>query len=223
MSRTIRFAGEGPTDFVVLSAILMALGFSDAVLTQVQPPSDQLVGRDDQGRHGGGWRGVLSWAEAVAADHSLDLLLANGLLVIHIDCEVAGEPDFCNRIPERGTDFDSEFVANLVRERLGSQATREARVALMTPSLSTETWVFASLFGSRPGRDLERDEGILAELTQRKPKLVRKQDHRYRKVTKAYRAQAGAISAGWPIARALCTQAEEFTQKLLGHLDRASA
>ncbi len=87
---------EGPTDLDVLRAVLDAhLNGEDYQLTMLQPEGSLYGG--DAGPHGGGWKGVRSWCLEVAAQGGLRAIHALAddvdLLVIHVDGDIAGEPE----------------------------------------------------------------------------------------------------------------------------------
>jgi len=96
---TIGIVAEGPTDHIVLEHVLSALTTTPMTFLTLQPDTSiGLAGAAD--RHGGGWRGVLSWCQAATAESGTIagyLSSAYGpkidFLVIHLDADVASDPD----------------------------------------------------------------------------------------------------------------------------------
>ena len=60
----IHFVVEGPTDYIVLDALVERFLQTDNYIpTQIQPPTSEYA--DHQGPLGGGWRGVLRWCREI--------------------------------------------------------------------------------------------------------------------------------------------------------------
>lgn len=115
----IRLVCEGPTDCEFFRAVLDAtLHGQDYQLTVLQP--DQSLYGGDAGPHGGGWKGVRSWCRDVASAGGVEKVGAITpsvkLLVIHVDADVAAEPE--HRVskpcppPEPTIDAVTEIVLN---------------------------------------------------------------------------------------------------------------
>lgn len=214
---------EGKTDEHALRAALDALlpGVR-FVLTTIQPEASALGG--DAGPHGGGWRGVQGWCqqrvqEAGRLRDSVALREPH-LLILHLDADVAAEPDIgCVRpCPPAAPTVDALRVVLL--GWVGEQEP-PSRVALAVPSWSTEAWFWAALYPDDPitsdgALECRRD---LAEQMVRKPEgLTRRKDGRIRKNTSAYAQHARRLTARWDEVRRLCGSAERFSVELLGAL-----
>ena len=66
MKKTIGIVSEGPTDYMVLKAVIDKISGEENEYRRIQPESDM------KGRYGNGWKGVWRWCKETS---SLDLLM----------------------------------------------------------------------------------------------------------------------------------------------------
>jgi hypothetical protein len=216
----IHVIGEGETDKIVLDAFVEAiLGHGEFVSTLIQPETSAAFG--NAGQYGGGWKGVLAKCREVRERGGIDAggYLANAdILIIHLDGEVAEEPEIACARPCP----PPEDTADALRAAVWSWLDQEpdARVVIAIPMKETEGWVFAALrpqdrlfiLCSEPTPEKgppclecrDKPSGLLAG---GKPRLVisgRKRATKYREVERG-------LVAGWTNARKL-SQAQRFEQ-----------
>lgn len=165
MSEPIRVAVvvEGPTDAIVLEAILSALlPAREIVLNVLQPEGSIAFDSGAFGRMGGGWTGVYRWCRQAAHEGNGSVansaaLFSHDVLVLHVDADVASSTYANGNIadppredlpceepcppPERTTNALRAVIVHW----LGEQECPPG-VVLCTPSKSTEAWVVAAVW-----------------------------------------------------------------------------
>ena len=231
MSEPLRIAAvvEGPTDAIVLQAILRALLPDDAdfVFQTLQPEGSVAFDSASFGGVGAGWVGVYRWSRqsALEGDGSVSAssaLSQYDLLIVHVDADVAGETYASGSIhdapsqdlpceepcpPARKT---TSALRAVVLNWLGEYEC-PLRIVLCTPSKSTEAWVIAAIW---PGNNLVRradwecrpnPEGQLAAL----PRQLR-----FKKRPSDYRRWESTLTAAWPTVSARLTEAARFDEEL---------
>lgn len=215
----VRLVCEGPTDSDVIAAVLDAhLHGREYQLTRLQPDGSLYGG--DAGPHGGGWKGVRGWCRAAAEAGGLEAVGALGpdvdVLVIHVDADVAADPEHGVLRPCPPPDATIEAVEAIVMSWLGV-TTLPARVVLWVPCMATESWVLRGLFPTAPqavsclrveaGPDcIECRAEPAQDLLGRTPKLIVRRRrsrpdgsvvHELKKQRGAYRDAAAALSRSW--------------------------
>ena len=97
MSEPLRIAAvvEGPTDAIVLQAILSALlPDTDFEFQTLQPEGSIAFGSPSFGRTGAGWAGVYRWSRQAACEGEGSVSGSSALSyhdVVHVDADVAGK------------------------------------------------------------------------------------------------------------------------------------
>lgn len=227
--KRIYFVTEGPTDQIVLQALVEQwLGGEEFVPVPVQPPPSAIV-EDPETRLSAGWKGVLAWCAgarpAGRAGRSEALHLAHCLFV-HLDADVAGEPDvkdppFSGPCPPAHPACD--WVRAAIIDRFGGALPPNA--VLCVPAQDLEAWVLCCLHPDVADEfmpiECRAEPGAL--LVQRKPyRLVRRKDGALQKQTGRYREHAGEIAAGWPACAGgeppRCPEAARFEREARARL-----
>jgi hypothetical protein len=220
---------EGPTDRILLEAVLQRLIPGEHRFLPLQPPVTF-------GELGAGWKGVRRWCRQTWQREGLNLAatLASGppldLLVIHLDADVARESD----LQEGEADPIDGVVqpcppASATAARLTAVVCRSLQVdslppvlVLAIPAQDTESWSFAAL---HPGDDLcaradcecirsGRDHPAYRLTLKRYGKLLQRRDGEIKKAERRYREVAPHIAAAWETVCRLCPQAAQFTQDI---------
>ena len=231
MSEPIRIAVavEGPTDAIVLQAILKALLRNiEFQLQTLQPEGSVAFGSAPFGRTGAGWAGVYRWSRQAVVEgggsvSGASVVLNHDMLIVQVDADVAGETYANGNIrnaphddlpceapcppPDRTTNALRGVILNWLGERECPQ-----RIVLCTPSKSIEAWELAAVW---PDNDVirrgdwechSRPEGQLGAL----PRATR-----FRKRPDDYRRKQGEIEEAWPKVSARLTEAARFETELL--------
>ena len=241
MSDTVRVAAavEGPTDAVVLEAVLNAL---KKLLTNIefelqtlQPEGSAAFGSSSS-RTGTGWGGVYRWcrqsAEEGGGSVSGSSVLSNhDLLIIEVDADVAGKTYSSASIrdapsqdlpcsqpcpPASGT---TNALRTVILGWLGERQC-PCRVVLCTPSTNVEAWVIAAVWPTNPmitRGDWEchpNPEGQLGNLPR---------NRRFRKRAGDYRDRQNELTKGWPRVSATLQEAARFQRELLAACPIASS
>lgn len=210
-------ATEGPTDRVVLGAILPRILAREVVLTSLQP-TDESLAFGQGGPAGFGWRGVLGWCDEVRGAgglSSLGALLNADFLVVHLDGDVAREQEISLACPCPPADPTADALRGLLMRRLGMDAP-SPRVVLCVPMDATEAWLVAML---RDEPITECDPKPENRFKGGRPKLL---EQGGKKKTHEYRAHKAAMASGWPRALAL-SQAARFEREVLAARDAHQA
>ena len=234
MSEPVRIAvvAEGPTDVVVLGAVLdCILAETEYELHTLQPEGSVAFGTAPTGRTGSGWGGIYRWARQSAAEGDGSVvdssaLFYHDLLIVHVDADVAGNTytsasihdwpvhDLPCRQPCPPPNETTNALRRVVLRWLGEQQV-PPRVVLCTPSESIEAWVIAAVWRDNPlvlrgNWECRRDpEGQLGAL----PK-----SRRFRKRKSDYIAKKSDITAAWPDVSARLSEACRFTNEFLAAL-----
>lgn len=218
-------ACEGPTDLVLLRAIL-AQYIDDFVIRPLQPQGSLYGG--DNGPHGGGWKGVRGWCRAVARAGGLEAVNALpaevGLLIIHVDADLAGDGEIDVARPCPPVTPTVDAVERVVMAWLDLAAI-PSRVVLCVPSKASEAWLLRALWPSDPasvacasdrrgGECVECHADPARLLAGRRPRLVRFKQGDLRKVKAEYEAQAARFAACWADVVAHCASACRFDARL---------
>ena len=84
MSKVIGIASEGPTDYLVLKAVIDKITGEENRYLSLQPEADMM------GRYGNGWKGVWKWCkETVPLDIIMDSIQPRiDIVVIQMDGDV---------------------------------------------------------------------------------------------------------------------------------------
>ena len=169
MSEPLRIAVavEGPTDAIVLKAILNGLlpGI-DFEFQTLQPEGSMAFDTATSGGTGVGWVGVYRWSRQSASEgggsvSGSSVLSFHDVLIVHVDADIADKTYSsgniqdapCNDLPctkpcpppSSTTNALRTVVLNWLGERRCP-----SRVVLCTPSKNMEAWVVAALWPNNP-------------------------------------------------------------------------
>jgi hypothetical protein len=222
---------EGPTDRLVLEAVISKLLPGDHRFLPLQPQSTL-------GETGAGWKGVKRWCRQTwqSEGSSLETIIASvappiDLLVIHVDAEVAAEYDLQDNDPEplehvaQPCPPVAPTIAGLVQVigRWVRCQPLPPEVVLAIPAQDIENWTFAALFSADAlcvQSDYECTKtGIhrpCYKLTLPKyGKLLHRKGGEIKKPLRRYQTVVEKIAESWPTVCALCPQAQRFTEDTL--------
>ena len=230
MSDPLRIAAavEGPTDTIVLRAILRAVLQTDFDFQTLQPEGSAVFGSSPSSGTGVGWVGVHRWSRQSACEgggsvSGSSALSHHDVLIVHVDADVAGKTyasggirdaprdDLPCEAPCPPPDNTTNALRSVILDWLGEHE-RPSRIVLCTPSKSTEAWVLAAIWPE--GNVVRRDDwecrhnpdGQLAAM----PK-----DRRFGKRPDDYRRRQREITEAWPEVSARLTEAARFEAELL--------
>jgi hypothetical protein len=222
MSDPLRIAlvAEGPTDAVVIEAVLRAiLGQRSFVLNQLQPESSLAFGP-----FGGGWVGVYRWCRQAARrgngqlQHDALVFANYDLLLLHLDADVAGDKYEDGSITALPTDGalpcerpcpPATASTNALRAVLLSwcgEIAEPQQVVICRPSKSTEAWVIAALFPT----DRSVKQGIECYPNPESRLSQQPKAKRIRKTKRDYEDQSKAIEAAWSKVATLTVAGEAY-------------
>lgn len=216
----IGIVAEGPTDIIVLEALLDSLIPGNHRFIELQPlnPPERI----------NGWKGVRDWC--YNRDIEEFMSEANGdpidLLVIQIDADIAEENDLqdgietpvqnvsrpCPPISVTARQLEQVVLGWMKRDRLPDN------VILAIPSQDMENWTFAALF---PEDDLcgkldyecirkGNNRPVYKLTTKAYGKHLKSRGSEIKKNKRAYQKLAPKIVENWKQVRDICSQAEKF-------------
>lgn len=226
---------EGPTDRLVLQAVLNRLLPGDHRYFPLQPPATF-------GEMGTGWKGVRRWCHQTwqLEGSSLEKMLSGDtgpaldMLVIHVDADIATERDL-----QEGDDMPISDVqqpcppiaatVSRLRQVIGRWLQCNhlpQQVILAIPAQDTENWTFAALF---PDDELcARDDYECIKRGRDRPgyrltlkkygKLLQRRDGEIKKPRRRYEQAILQVAANWDTVCRICSQAQRFTQDVQGRL-----
>ena len=228
MSEPLRIAAvvEGPTDSIVLEAIVRSLlAGADFEFQILQPEGSAAFGSN-----GAGWGGVYRWSRQVAEEGGgslsgfLQLPQSQwDLLIIHVDAHVADKTYASANIqsppqndlpcakpcpPPRHT---TDALQTVLLSWLGEE-TCPPKTIFCTPSKTMDAWVLTALFPDNAIFQQEHWEcrsdpaGQLKALPKRNRFPKKPHDHRER---------SQQISQAWPCVSATLTEAARFQEDFL--------
>ena len=231
MSEPLRIAVavEGPTDEIVLKAVLEALlPDTDFEFQTLQPEGSVAFGSAPSSGTGVGWAGVYRWSRQAVSEgggsvSGSSALLNHDLLIVHVDADVAGgtyadgniRDAPCEDLPCEQPCPPPHETTNALRavvlNWLGVHE-RPPRIVLCTPSKSIEAWVLAAICPKNKvvrRHDWEcrpNPEGQFAALPIH---------HRFSKHPDDYRGKQAEITEAWPQVSARLTEAARFEAEFL--------
>ena len=228
MSELLRVAAvvEGPTDEVVLDAVLRALLPHDAEfdLDRLQPEGSVVFGST-----GAGWGGVYRWSRQAAAEgggsvSGSSALAHHDLLIVHVDADVAGKKYSSANIqdgpsdlpcdkpcppPENTTNALRSVVLNWLGERKCPPT-----IVLCTPSKNIEAWVVAAIL---PESSLVKRSDWECRSNPGAQLATLPKDQRFKKSD--YQSIAPTLTQSWPDVSVKLTEAKRFEAEFLAALN----
>ena len=207
----IAVAVEGPTDSIVLEAIVCSLLAGADFEFQTLQPGDSATFRP----HGSGWGGVYRWSRKVVEEGGGSLsgssaLSQCDLLIIHLDADVAGETYTSAKIKSPPQDdlpcekpcpppcHTTDALRTVLLGWLGEQ-TCPPRTILCTPSKTTDAWVLTAIF---PDNDTFQKEDWECHFKPERQLNALPQEKRFSKKKRDYFERSEEISQAWPIMSA---------------------
>jgi len=229
-SLRIALVAEGPTDEVVIRAVLRALLKTPFVLVRLQPEGSAVFGT-----LGSGWGGVYRWCKEVSKKHrhvagSDPLLFNYDALIIHLDADVAGlryeDYDFipdCNdgKLPCQQPCPPPEKTTNALRCVLQSWCDfswPHLKTVVCMPSKSSETWILAALF---PQDKEFIHQGECLPLPENRLKQQPKKN-RIRKCVQHYEDHERNIEASWSAITSKLKEAARFQSDFMTQILKPS-
>ena len=234
MSEPLRIAVvvEGPTDAIVLEAVVSALlPGREFVLDTLQPEGSAAFEDGAFGSTGGGWPGVYRWCRQAAEEGQGTVsgsaaLFSHHVLIVHLDADVAGKTyadgnirdaprdDLPCEEPCPPADGTTNALRAVLMGWLGEQGC-PPRVTLCIPSKSTEAWVVAAVW---PDNDLVQrcdwecrdDPGAQLRVLPRKQRFDKRQSD--------YRRKRSEMERGWQAVSERLAEAARFGEELLGSI-----
>ena len=217
---------EGPTDSIVLEAIVRSL-LADAEFEfqTLQPESSATFGATF-GANGPGWGGVYRWSRQAAEEGGGSLSGSSALsqwdlLIIHVDADVAGKTYASARInsppqndlpcqkpcpPPRQT---TDALRTVLLRWLGEE-TCPPQTILCTPSKTMDAWVLTSIFADNATFQ-QRNWECQPDPAKQLGALPK--GKRFSKTKRHYREKREEISQAWPRVSARLTEAARFGEE----------
>ena len=231
MSEPLRVAAavEGPTDAIVLRAILGALlPDTDFVFQTLQPEGSAAFGSAPSGNTGAGWVGVYRWSRQSACEgggsvSGSSALSNHDVLIVHVDADVAGKTyasgniqdapceDLPCEAPCPPPDETTNALRAVVLNWLGEHE-RPSRIVLCTPSKSIEAWVLAAVW---PEGDVVRRDDWECRPNPKGQLAALPMHRRFGKLPDDYRCKQGDMERAWPEVSARLTEAARFEAEFL--------
>ena len=227
---------EGSTDRLLLKAIIDHIYPGQHTYHDLQPADRG----ETFGERGSGWKGVRRFCFDV--HQQLNNTLSNfivdyafDLLVIHVDADIANESDLQDGIDEPIIDVSQScppVYPTVIKSRQVIMKWLQVeedqlppQVIFAIPAQDSEHWVFATLF---PDDEMckeskyecvhEHHQRPAYKLSlQKYGSIVRRKKGKLKKSILRYRLILPDVVAGWRDACKICTQAQLFTDELLGH------
>ncbi len=226
----VALVAEGPTDLVVVEAILRSvLEDREFVIKQLQPESSVAFGP-----LGGGWSGVYYWCRQSAkrgggrlgGDESWSI--GHDLLILHCDADVAGQdyesagiqPAACDEALPCEKPCPPAYATIAVLRNVvlswGGETTIPPRIVLCIPSKATEAWVVTALCPT----DQEVQKGTAFECHSNPENRLGQQPtaKRFRKRTADYRQRLHVLAKAWPKVASVLGEAKRFQSELIAAL-----
>ena len=225
----VAVAVEGPTDAIVLEAILNALlPDTDFVLQTLQPEESRAFDTSPSGGTGAGWAGVYRWcrqsvSEGDGSVSGSSAMLNHDVLIVQVDADVASKTYDSGGIrnaprndlpceqpcppPSRTTDA----LRAVVLSWLGESNT-PPQVVLSTPSKNIEAWVLAAVW---PDNNLvQRGDWECRRNPEDQLRALPKA-RQFEKSQDDYKDKQEEIESGWRDVAARLAEAGRFEREFL--------
>ena len=229
MSEPLRVAAvvEGPTDTIVLRAIVRAMLPDVDLMFQILQPEGSAALNST----GGGWQGVYHWSRQAAREgggsvSGSSALEHHDLLIVHVDADVADKTYRSANIRDGPSDLPCDepcpppekttnALRSVVLNWLGEQEC-PPRTVLCTPSKSIEAWVLAAIC---PENGLVRQDDWECHLNPEGQLATLPKGQRFKKRPKDYRRKERELEKAWPCVSARLTEAKRFETEFLAALN----
>ncbi len=233
MSEPLRIAMvvEGPTDFIVLDAVISSLLPDREIELQSLQPEFSAAFQVQPGPTGLGWPGVYRWCaqvtnEAQGRVSDSSLFAFHQILVVQVDADVAGMTYQNGWIEDPTGDLPCEkpcppptattdALRQVVLRWLG-EPVAPLRCVLCTPSKSIETWVMAALF---PANKEVAKKNWECRANPESQFATLPKAGRIRKDTEDYRSKRQDILSAWPNVCGKLVEARRFSRELLKQVE----
>ena len=225
----VAVAVEGPTDAIVLEAILNALlPNTEFVLQTLQPEGSLAFDAVPSRGTGVGWVDVYRWCRQSVSEGGGSVsgslaMLHHDVLIVQVDADVASKTYSSGNIrdaprqdlpcdqrcppPGRTTDALRKVVLNWLGE-----SNTHPLVVLSTPSKNIEAWVLAAVW---PDNDLVQQDDWECRHNPEHQLAALPRTRRFRKTQDDYRRKQKDIQNGWPGVSARLTEARRFEAEFL--------
>ncbi|MCY4331361.1 MAG: hypothetical protein OXC96_02395 [Cyanobacteria bacterium MAG CAR1_bin_15] len=240
MSEPLRIAVvvEGPTDSIVLEAIVRSLlAGAEFEFDTLQPAEDSAVFGANFRLHGPGWGGVYRWSRQATekGDGSLSSFSKLSpskwdLLIIHVDADVADKTYAStgiqsppqNDLPCAKPCPPSHHTTDALRKVLLGWLGEEScppQTILCTPSKTMDAWVLTAIF---PDNAIFQQQNWECHPDPAGQLKALPQGQRFSKKIRDYRERNQEISQAWPRVSGTLTEAARFQEEFLHaiHVDR---
>ncbi|MCY4054291.1 MAG: hypothetical protein OXF67_00170 [Cyanobacteria bacterium MAG CAR4_bin_6] len=217
MSEPLRIAVvvEGPTDSIVLEAIVRSLlAGAEFEFDTLQPAEDSAVFGANFRLHGPGWGGVYRWSRQATekSDGSLSSFSKLSpskwdLLIIHVDADVADKT------------YASTGIQSPPQNDLPCAKPCPPQTILCTPSKTMDAWVLTAIF---PDNAIFQQQNWECHPDPAGQLKALPQGQRFSKKIRDYRERNQGISQAWPRVSGTLTEAARFQEEFLHaiHVDR---
>jgi hypothetical protein len=225
---------EGPTDRIMLKAIIMAVCPGEHHFFDLQPAGQS----DSFGEMGTGWKGVRRWCQETWIRSRLeDIIYADpsaplDALIIQLDADVALESDLQEGLGEQidpvyspcpPIDETADHLKHIIASWLQIPFdSLPSQLVFAIPFQDMENWLFAALFPTDAHCDASDYECIKTRnypgylLTLKKyGKILDRDGTTVKKSVVRYRSYASNVKLSWNEVCLICSQAECFHHDLV--------
>ena len=234
MSEPLRVAvaAEGPTDVIVLEAVLESL-LADVEfrLNPLQPEGSAAFGATACGDTGVGWGGVYGWSrqasdEGDGAVSGSSVFDSHDVLIVHVDADVARKTYVTAGIIDAPNDdlpcsrpcppaHDTTNALRAVVLNWLGETSNPPNVVMCTPSMKMDAWVVSAVWPENPL--VHRDDWECRADPESQLAALPK-GRRIKKSKSGYREKHQQIKSGWRDVAQTLTEAERFGGELLSAL-----
>lgn len=202
---------EGPTDALVLEAMIAQLWPEVTEVRTLQPETDAL-GKARSGT-AAGWTAVRTWCKQnggrLAAIVDPDVGNRIDLLLIALDLDIAVEAGVAQR-RRLATPYDATPLCRTIKSWLTTPIPSSVVIAL--PAMSVEAWVIAALYPKE--RSPEAIDAPAKYLVGKRKLRSSPADGKPWKSPRAYREFAKFVARRLPSIRKRCPEAERTCRKI---------
>ena len=226
----IAAAVEGPTDAIVLQALLGALlpDDTDFVFQTLQPEGSVAFRSAPSGGTGKGWVGVYRWSRQSACEgggsaSGSSALSCHDVLIVHVDADVAGKTYASGNIQDAPCDDlpceepcppparTTNALRAVVLNWLGEPACPPG-IVLCTPSKNIEAWVLAAIW---PENNVVRRDDWECRPNPEDQLVALPKHRRFKKRQDDYQRRKSKIREAWPRVSARLREAARFEAEFL--------